>query len=388
MVSIDILRDRSLGTGVVALLALLLAIGCSPDQPSPSVSPTPATTQAPLPSESMSSPTLVAIELHSLDPRYVPGGALRSANGQLIWSAGSGGSRELWRYVPGAEEPEQLFVSPREDGAIVEVVASEAGYAFVETSPSAFGEGGWRVWLLGPDGGEAIEIGRGRAPGAGSAPTIAMDERHVVWTGFDEPQGGPVSKLQVVRLDDPSEMVTILELPIADSLLWYPALHGSDVWYGTIKAGAGEGGDGDEFHIEILSITAPNAPPKRFEGIANDFNPAVDDRYVAWKTVEPGFAALNWGTLHVLDRQSQEVTEVPVPEANRPSLGDRFLAFQEITHRRLEVFDLERRELVDLLTDAEDDDLAYGGQTLSGNLLGFFSQGTGFPQIRWAELPS
>jgi len=108
---------------------------------------------------------------------------------------------------------------------------------------------------------------------------------------------------------------------------------------------------------------------------------------VVWKTAEPGDSALNWGALRVLDRQSGAVTAIPVAKANRPSLGDRFVAFDEITHTRLVVYDLATELLVEL-GRADAATPTYGGVSVSGSLLAFLMQdGAGQPRIGWANLP-
>lgn len=98
-------------------------------------------------------------------------------------------------------------------------------------------------------------------------------------------------------------------------------------------------------------------------------------------------AALNWGSLSVLNRHTQAVTSIPVPDANRPSTGDRYVTFDEITHTRLVVFDPITNELLDLRGDLPEN-LSVGGQSISGQVLTFFTQRTGFPQIWWATLPN
>ena len=239
-----------------------------------------------------------------MNERYVPASSLRSQPGQLVWSAGLEWPSEVWRYVPGAAEPERLFVSPRDDANITDVVASQGGYAFVESSESGFGAGGWRVWFLAELGAEPVEIDRGLASGAGHAPTIAMDDVRIVWAGFDEPESGPVSLLRTTTVDDLDTATTLLEAPIRDRLLWYPALNGDELWFATIVADFEQTGVGDEFHIEMLDLGDPGASPVEFPGVANDFHPVVDDRFIVWKTTSAGDAALNWGTLHVLDRRT------------------------------------------------------------------------------------
>jgi hypothetical protein len=306
----------------------------------------------------------------------------------VLWAAGEAWPSEIWRFIPGDTEPERIFASPRADGNIAAIVAAASGYAFVELSETAFGKGGWRVWFLSAPDQEPIELDRGRAPGAGAAPTIAMDGDHIVWAGFDEPESGPVSRMRVVSTRALGAVTTLAEVPFREGLLWYPALDGSLLWYAVIRGDFDLTGVGDEFHIDTLNLAEPDTPPVRFAGLANDFNPAVNDGFVIWKTVEPGMAALNWGTLHVLDRRTRATATIPVPNANRPSIGDRFATFDEITARRLSLYDLRTSALLDLREPDLPDAVRFGGHSVSGRLFTFFTQDGGDPpSIGWALLP-
>lgn len=386
-------RDRALSGGAVVILLFALVACELPASPEPSVFARPSAsasaeaTPSPAPSghpDTSAGPG--SVELRLLDPRYVPGAALSSASGQLLWSAGETWPSEVWRYIPGSPEPQRLFASPREESSITAIVASGSGYAFVELSQPTFGEGGWRIWFLSGAGVEPVELDRGRAKGAGFPPTIAMDDERIVWAAFDDVEGGAVSRIAVASLGALEDVRTLIEVPVRDRLLWFPTLNGDELWYAIIDPDTDATGGGDELHLETLDLANPGAPPVRFSGLANDFNPAVNDRFVAWKTAEPGDAALNWGTLHVLNRRTQEETTIPVPHANRPSIGDRYLAFEEITHSRLAVYDTLSGGLLNLAPAASSPG-SYGGQSLSGRLLVFTTPGPDRAQIGWAVLP-
>jgi hypothetical protein len=373
----------------LAAAALLIGLAACSPRPVPVVTPTPESpTAPPVPaSAATGSPAAVdpdSMRIHLLDPRFVPADAPISADGQLVWTAGEGPA-EIWRYVPGAEQPEQVFVSRLADGAITAIAASRAGYLFVEESPSAYGKGGWRLWFLARAGQQPIEVDRGSAAGAGVAPTLAIDDQHVAWAAFDEPAGGPVSRLKVASVSDPQAATTLIEAPVLHRKLWYPTLSGSELWYATIEPDPK--GIDDEFHVEHLDLTAPHAPPVVFRGPGHDFSPAVNGRFVAWKSTDPGDSALNWGELHAMDRSSGAIAAIPVAKANRPTMGDGFIAFDEITHTRVEVYDLSSGQIVELERAASGAP-TYGGISLSGSLLGFFRQDAGAqPRIGWAILP-
>ena len=379
-------RGRIRLLGAAALLASLA--GC---QAVPSTLPTRGTAipeaagQTAMSSRGPSPIDPASIEIHLLDARYVPADGPISTGSEVVWVGGDARPSEIWRFVPGAAEPERVLAGQHPDGAITAINGSSAGYAFIEESPSAYGEGGWRLWFLALPGGVPIEVDRGTAPGAGVAPTLAMDDRRLAWAAFDEPAGGPVSRLKVASVALPAKAMTLIDAPIRDRKLWYPALSGTELWYASIQPDSN--GIADEFHIERLDVNQPGAPAAVFRGLGHDFNPAVDARFVVWKTAEPGDSALNWGALRVLDRRSGALTAIPVAKANRPSLGDRFVAFDEITHTRLVVYDLATQLLVEL-GRADAATPTYGGVAVSGSLLAFLMQdGAGQPRVGWANLP-
>ena len=321
----------------------------------------------------------------------MPGSELRSAAGQVIWSGGPRTSTQVWRFLPGSPDPELVVDVRRRGSTISNVVASAAGYAFVEVNGGEFGLGGWRIWFVEGPGDEPVELDRGLAYGAGFPPTLAMDDERIAWAAFDEPPSGDISTLRTIAVDDigtPGAVRTLIELPVREGLLWLPDLHGDELWYAILRPDWDGTQGGDEFHIETLDIRRPETPAVRFTGNANDFNPVVSDAHVAWKTQVSDGAALNWGTVTVMDRAGFARREVPMANLNWPSLGTRFLTFEEITRRRLAVFDLARHELVDLRPDSWSHDRAIGGQSISGSLLAFYIQdGAGAPRIGWAVLP-
>lgn len=310
-----------------------------------------------------------------------------------MWSGGPSTSSRIWRYVPGAEAPELVVDLPRKGSTISDVVAGAAGFAFVEVNSIEYDPGGWRIWFVARPGGRLVELDRGLAYGAGFPPTLAMDGRRIAWAAFDEPPGGDVSLLRTVTVDDLDRVTTVRRGPVREGLLWLPALHGSELWYAILHPDWDGTGGGDEFHLEVFDLASPGAAPTRFDGTANDFHPAVSDTHVAWKTSVGDGAALNWGSITVEARTTGTRWVVPLENLNRPSLGRRFLAFEEITRSRLAVFGLASGQLVDLLpadlaARVAAGDLFVGGQSISGSLLTFFLQEPGGPpRIGWAQLP-
>ena len=387
-------RGRVAGLGVAAAF---LASACVPSVPpaatrqDPPPAPTTAEATAAEPSSRPppSALDLASVELHFLDAAYIAGATPVSAAGQVLWAAGDSWLDAIWRYVPGKGAPELVFTSPRRDALITSVVASPAGYAFVEQSKSAFGVGGWRVWYLEGLGAEPVELARGVSGVAAVPPVIAMDDARVAWTAFDEPsRGNLVSRLGVAELANIEHPRTLLERSFAEAQIWDLRLNGDEVWYAKIDPGSDPTAAGPEYGLETLDLADPHTSPVPFRPAGHEFDPAVNDDFVVWKANERGDAALNWGTLQVLDRRANAVTTIPVEHANRPTLGSRYVAFDEITHSQLTVYDLRTGRVVDLTPAGSSQ--TYGGETLSGNLLTFSAtqaDGSGKPRIGWAILP-
>jgi hypothetical protein len=388
------LRGRLLRLGAAALA--LGATACAPSLLPPPSEPSPTATapvQASLPQTPR--PTAIdtsSIELHLLGAAYTPGGNTVSAAGQILWTGGRGRwLGEIWRFVPGSPTPERIYVSKAPQSIISSVLASASGYAFVEQSEPAFGKGGWRVWYLSGPGAEPVQLDQGVAKEAGFPPTIAMDEERVVWAGFDEPATGFVTRIGIADIADVEHPRTLLERPVDRSLIWYPALDGDELWYGTIDPASDPAAEGPEYTLEMLDLASPLATPVPFAGTGHDFNPAVNDEFLVWKANRRGDAALNWGTLKILDRRSQVLRTIPGDDANRPSIGDRFVSFDGITHATLPVYDPASRTLVNLACDCIlGVPSLYGAESISGRLLTFFVQPSEVlapPRIGWAILP-
>jgi hypothetical protein len=385
---------------------MAFALAASACQPEPRLSPQPSPAAAASPPSSTASgapratqpvePDLASIEIHLLDPRFAPADAPVSTGGAIVWASTPDGRfpSELWRYVPGSAEPELLFASPRERSRITTVAGSESGYAFVEVNRPEFGEGGWRVWYLAGPGAEPVELDRGVAKWAKAMPTLAMDDDRIAWAGFDEPVGATfeealdhaVTRLAIATVANPSHPTTLLELPVHDSLLWYPTLHGDELWYGVIIPHNEESGLADHYHVETIDLANTGDPPSRFEGLGNDFNPVATDSFVVWKANRIGDAPLNWGSIKVLDRATQALRTIPVQYANRPSVGDRFITFSELFGTSLPLYDPLTGTLLDLAAQVPDgagDGALYFAESVNGRL---FTFGVG-QRIGWAILP-
>jgi hypothetical protein len=379
------------------LVLVVAALGCGPIAPVPSVSPgASSATEGPSPlttpnaspaSTSTIAPAPQSLTITLLAPEFVPSPSLRSFGSEMLWTAGPRSTADIWRAAPG-QAPERIFENPLRDSLIREVVRNEAGYAFVESNDRAYGPGGWRVWYLPKGSGTPTEVDRGASPNAGGPPGVSLDDLRLAWAGFDEPAAGSYSFLRVAEVSHLATFDTVLQLPIEDGLIWTPILDGYDVWYAVINADFEQTGVGDEFHIESIDLSSANRGRTRFAGTANDFAPAVSPTTILWKTVAPGFAALNWGAIHALDRASGRMDALPIDNANNPSVGGRFGTFEEISRSKLLLYDRANGDLIDMTASLPKGTTSVGEQSVSGSLLVFaVTIGSGLTQVAWAMLP-
>jgi hypothetical protein len=230
-----------------------------------------------------------------------------------------------------------------------------------------------------------VEVDRGVAE-RGRPPTLDLDDRRVAWAGFDESSGTPRSFLRFTDLATPGAATTVLDVDIDERLLWYPELDGDALWYSTIDPDFEGTGVGDELHIETIDLSNVSAGPARFAGAGLDFEPAVTPDFIVWKSVEPGFSALTWGTLHVLDRGSNERFVLP-GQADHPSVGARFIAFEEFFHRELLLYDLATRSIVKIADPMRGARGTIGVPSIAGDLLAYSISVKGSKSILWTLLP-
>ena len=367
---------------VVAFGASLL-VACATE--APALTPMPptawpsiaATAGLPTSTPAPSSPTEFALEM--IDRTFPSVTALTSTGDRLYWGSGAA----IWQFVPGDPDPHRIYENPAEGALIWDVAAADDAFAFSELLESP--AGAWRVAYDAIEGATPVELDRGIAE-RGAPPTLAIDGERIAWAGFDESSGAPRSFLRVVDRATPHAVATLLDLDIDDGLLWHPQIDRGALWYGIIEPDFEGTAAGDDISIATIDLTNPSAGTARFDGRGSDFNPTVSPDYMVWKSVEPGFAALTWGQLHVLDRHSNEQLVI-ADQANNPSIGSRFVAFEEITHRKLLLYDLTTRTTVEIPDPLGGANGTVGPVAISGNLLAFNVSAKGSKHVYWTTLP-
>lgn len=323
-----------------------------------------------------SSPTAFAFE--RIDRSFPSVVALTSTGAELVWAS----EASVWRFSPGDDDAQKVYEG-RAEGAVVWDVAAVDG-AYVLSERLAKPPGSWRVAYIAGNA-PAVELERGIAE-RGAPPTLAIDERRIAWAGFDESTGEPRSFLRVVERGGHAAPTTLLDLDIDAGLLWYPQLDRDALWYSIIEPDFKGTGAGDEFHIATVDLANPSVEPVQLLGLGRVFEPAVSTDYVVWKSVEPELSALTWGDLYALDRRSNERLVI-AEQANHPSVGSRFVAFEEISHRELLLYDLATRAVVAVPDPMHGAKGTVGVPAVSENLLGYSTSVKGSNTVYWNVLP-
>ena len=383
----------------------ILASGPSLTPPSPSPSRTPLlSTPSVTPSTVASpSPTLspppspvgsdLELDVHEIPKRFTSqlGFHVRSLGDWIIWVA----SGALWRYRPGAGEPELVFRTAADD-PIVDIAGSVAGFVFI-TQRSLGGSEPlfrWRLWYLAAPGDAPTlldQFDNDTLP----APTLAINDGWIAWTPYHGAGDQAVNELRVAAIDDLDHPVTLVSYPALDTNMWNPALYGDELWYG-IRQNDWDAGTEHPW-IEMRNLADPAAAPQKYGEDLHAFMPAVNGEAVVWKSGPEDFSALNSGQPYVYWRSSGTLEPIQDPhpaswdtaQVSYPSIGDRFVAWWDDYATQFYVYDLQVRAVRKIAEYDPHSNTRALTPSVVGNLLTWiFSQNDNAPPvIRWAYLP-
>ncbi len=360
---------------------------------------------SPTPHSFRPSPNRLDLEVGTIDPAWLwPMLEFASDSYGIIWSSGvadgPAGSTapDLWRWVPGWDEPELLWSNPHRDRQLARIGGDTDVWAFAEISSE--GEPWWNLWLLeeGREKPQRIDTLSSEAATAGVpslVPSFDVDDGRIAWTSFDR---GPDSSSAVSELwlaEAPDWVPQLLLRHDADEhALWLPSLYGHHLAYVDVTLAA-ETAD-DVRHVMLLDLLDPEAAPRQLDTSGNATMPVLTDEGVIWKEPDAGFAMFNWGRLLRYSFETGLVSPLrmgPQEYVNYPSGGSRFVAAWGADSSTFTVHDLERK-ISRLIVRYEDETVSIARPHAAGELLVWMRRQEDRPHggppasLEWAWLPA
>ncbi len=250
---------------------------------------------------------------------------------------------DLWRYVPGASEPELLWRNPERDRQLAKVAGDTDVWAFAEMSSR--GERWWNLWLLTEPGGEAMLLDA--HPGDEDIPSLIpsfdVDAGRVIWTSFGRGASGEaVTRLWIAEA--PAWEPRILAEADADErAYWLPSLRAEQLAYVDVTIGADP--SEDVRHVMLMDLAPGSPAPIQLDTSGNATMPILTEEGVIWKEPDAGFAMFNWGRLFRYSFESGTISPLrtgPQEYVNYPSGGGRFVAMWAADSFTFAVHDIER----------------------------------------------
>ncbi|MEP7360296.1 MAG: hypothetical protein ABI744_01825 [Chloroflexota bacterium] len=318
-----------------------------------------------------------------------------SLGNAIIWTGGATDSHNnLYRYVPGAAEPEVVFNNPERMRVLTSVRGSAAGYVFLDERLAGGDGRAWRLWFLANPGEEPVLLDQStddRLP----VPTIAMDDSWITWEVVHGTVNQHLNELRAARVSDLLHPLTLLSFSGRDSYLDFPSLYGDELWYGIAENDWVA--NTEKPRVEMVDLRKSDATPKIFGADQRAFMPAPARDLVAWKGGgTDDLAALNAGTLTLFWRATGSIEELPIPGPERlarrisyPSVGDRFVAWWDDMRTRLYVYDLAGRQFGRIAEFDPLGDELIARSSLSGALITWLHYlASGERYLEWTVLPT
>ncbi len=282
----------------------------------------------------------------------------------IIWSSGvldgpdGHTAPDLWRYVPGRDQPDLLWRNPDRDRQLAKIGGDTDVWAFAEISAGQ--EGWWKLWLLSEaDGSLRMLDSEAEDSGVPSlVPSFDVDAGRIAWTAFHRgaQPGSATSQLWMAQAPE-WEPRLLAKRDAADHALWLPSLYGDGLAYVEVTIGADP--SLDIRHVMLLDLSSPTTDAVQLDTSGNATMPVMTDDGVVWKEPEVGFAMFNWGTLRRYAFDTGTVSGVrmmPQVDVNYPSGGGRFLAAWGANTSVFTVHDLHsgRSRLIELYDNTVD----------------------------------
>ena len=353
-------RPRRMAAAMV--IVLVAVTGCSTEPPP---APSGSVGSAPIPAIASATPSASAsrtaaptplpgtgrleLDVMTIDPVYTtPLLEVASTGTAIIYSSGAADgpdweyAPDLYRLVPGADEPELLWSNPVRERDVIKMAGDADVIAFTDYEPVA-DVGGWRLLVI--DGREeAIELdAHPRLPNVPSAvPSLDVDAGRVVWSAFDLGEDGPISQLLIAEGPDWSPR-ELMRRDFSSGELWLPSLFGDHLAYTEIF----KHDDGTtEYGVLLTDLSDPGAEPRRLDTSGHASTPIVLPEEVIFIDPGEGMSMFNWGQLMSYSLATGEINPIsmsPQPGVRLPSAGSRFVGGWGMNVSALSIFDLETR---------------------------------------------
>ncbi len=398
---------------VVAFFAAMTVLGSAcaagPSRPtsttsavaSPSIG-TPTAPASASPRTPRPSANRLDLEVGTIDPAWLwPILDFASDSYAIIWSSGvADGPRgstapDLWRWVPGWDEPQLLWRNPDRDRQLARIGGDTNVWAFAEISSE--GEEWWKLWLLEEGWDEPLLLdSQAGDPGVPSlVPSFDVDSGRVAWASFDrDPEtGSAVTELWIAEAPDWEPRLLVRHEDATKQALWLPSLYGHQLAY--VDVTLAEDTADDVRHVMLLDLLDPAQPPRQLDASGNATMPVLTSGGVVWKEPDPGFAMFNWGRLYRYSFETERVSALSTGAqeyVNYPSGGGRFVATWGADSSVFTVYDLERRASR-LVVRYEDQSEGVARPHVAGDLLVWMHRQEGdtgdLPPapLEWAWLP-
>ncbi|HEX7197567.1 MAG TPA: hypothetical protein VF364_12135 [Candidatus Limnocylindria bacterium] len=353
--------NRSRQAALAALLAggVVACTAATPTPSSPAGSPgtTPSASASvlvapsaePPPAASLS-PNHLELDIGQLDPDWLwPMLDFASDSYAVIYSSGvldgpvGDGAPDLWRYVPGAPEPELLWRNPDRDRQLAKIAGDTDVWAFAEMS--SLGERWWNLWLLTEPGGEPMLLDA--HPGDEHIPSLIpsfdVDAGRVAWTSFGRgASGAAVTRLWLAEAPTWEPRI-LAEADAATRAYWLPSLRADQLAYVDVEVGADP--VEDVRHVMLMDLVPGSPAAVQLDTSGNATMPVLTEQGVIWKEPDAGFAMFNWGRLFRYSFEDGAISPLrtgPQEYVNYPSGGGRFVAMWAADSFTFAVHDLDR----------------------------------------------
>ncbi len=332
--------------------------------------------------------TDLILDVQQLPARYA--GTPYNAGDALVWADGN----EIWRYALSGSP--QLIYTGAPGDYIGPVVASDAGYLFVEEKPqkglSENPPAHWRLYFLPAQAGTPILIERYTNEQLGN-PNIAIDDDYIAWIAPGGTWTDTTLTLHVAAINQLDQPRTLLSYHAEERALGDVALWRDELWYAVEMTDQ----PGQPAHVEMIDLLNPDVAPTTYGAGVRAVMPAATGQAIAWtgggdpteSPYSPAPPFVYWrdtGTYEELDLPHPDLWDSG--EIQFPTVGNRFVAWWDMRAQQFYVYDLTEHALRRIVA-CDPNGPRYLQPSINGNLLSWrYSADDRTPtRTQWAYLP-